>query len=104
MTVSAADTDTTADARQRAFYDYVRGRTDDLPPGYTLAGMRVYRHLVWLGASQMIEAHHPQLRAQLGEEQWRTLIAAFVRQSAWDSHFYADLGAAFVEFLARESA
>ena len=38
-----------------AFYDFVRGRSDDVPAGYTAAGLRVYRHLVYLGASQMIE-------------------------------------------------
>ena len=42
-----------------AFYDFVRGRSDDVPAGYTAAGLRVYRHLVYLGASQMIEAHFP---------------------------------------------
>ena len=31
-----------------AFYDYVRGLTDEVPEGYTLAGMRAYRHLVYL--------------------------------------------------------
>ena len=38
-----------------AFHDYVRGRTDELPPGYSEAGMRLYRHLVYLGASQTVE-------------------------------------------------
>lgn len=86
-----------------AFYDYVRGRTDAVPPGYTEAGLRAYRHLVYLGASQMIEAHHPELRPQLGEADWRTLIEAFVRESRWTSHFYEDLRQEFADFLARAS-
>ena len=65
------------------FYDYVRGRSDRVPTGYKEAGMRAYRYLVYLGASQMVEAHFPAVRAQLGEEAWRTLIEAFVRQSEW---------------------
>jgi hypothetical protein len=83
------------------FYDYVRGRSDVVPAGHTEAGMRVYRHLVHLGASQMIEAHHPELRASLGEEAWLALIADFVRQSAWDSHFYGDLHDEFLAYLDR---
>ncbi|HEX5311273.1 putative DNA-binding domain-containing protein [Aquabacterium sp.] len=87
-----------------AFYDYVRGRTDAVPQGYTEAGMRVYRYLVYLGAAQMIEAHFPALRSELADEAWRTLIEGFVRQSNWTSHYYGDLKDEFLAFLARESA
>ncbi len=87
-----------------AFYDYVRGRSEVVPEGYTEAGLRVYRYLVNLGAAQMVESHFPDLREQLGEEAWRTLIAAFVRESAWHSHYYGDLKDEFLAFLARESA
>lgn len=65
--------------------------------------MRAYRHLVWLGASQLIEAHHPELRPALGEEGWRTLIADFVRQSRWTSPFLGDLNDDFLDYLARQS-
>lgn len=87
-----------------AFYDYVRGRTDTVPAGYSEAGMRVYRHLVYLGACQMVEAHHPALREALGEEAWRLLMENFVRQSQWTSHYYGDLADEFTAYLARESA
>jgi len=87
-----------------AFFDYVRGRTDLVPTGYTEAGMRVYRHLVYLGASQMVEAHFPQIRTELGEDAWRYLIEGFVRQSSWTSHYYGDLKDEFIDFLARERA
>ncbi|MFN4264472.1 MAG: putative DNA-binding domain-containing protein [Aquabacterium sp.] len=87
-----------------AFYDYVRGRSDVVPPGYSEAGMRVYRHLVYLGAAQLIEAHFPQLKEELDEGAWRTLIEGFVRQSSWTSHYYGDLKDEFLAFLARESA
>ncbi len=87
-----------------AFYDYVRGRSDVVPPGYTEHGMRAYRHLVYLGAAQLIEAHFPELRQELGEDAWRTLIEGFVRQSNWTSHYYGDLKDEFLTFLARESA
>lgn len=86
------------------FYAYVRGQTDAVPPGYSEAGLRVYRYLVYLGASQLIEANHPELRAGLGEAGWRSLIEAFVRESAWTSPFYGDLHDAFLAFLARQSA
>ena len=87
-----------------AFYDFVRGRSDDVPSGYTAAGLRVYRHLVYLGASQMIEAHFPAVREQLGDDAWRTLIEAFIRQSEWSSPYYGDLKDDFLAYLARESA
>ena len=87
-----------------AFYDFVRGRSDDVPAGYTAAGLRVYRHLVYLGVSQMIEAHFPAVREQLGDDAWRTLIEAFIRQSEWSSPYYGDLKDDFLAYLARESA
>ncbi|OGB01487.1 MAG: DUF2063 domain-containing protein [Burkholderiales bacterium RIFCSPLOWO2_12_FULL_64_99] len=87
-----------------AFYDFVRGRSDDVPAGYTAAGLRVYRHLVYLGASQMIEAHFPAVREQLGDDAWRTLIEAYIRQSEWTSPYYGDLKDDFLAYLARESA
>lgn len=86
-----------------AFYDYVRGRCDTVPAGYTVAGMRTYRYLVYLGASQMVEAHFPALRAQLGEPAWCLLIQGFVRQSAWTSPYYGDLHHDFMAYLVRES-
>jgi len=86
------------------FYAYVRGRSDALPAGYTEHGMRAYRHLVFIGASQMVEAHFPAIRQELGEDGWRALIAAFIRQSAWDSPCYGDLIDEFRSFIARESA
>ncbi|MES2091191.1 MAG: putative DNA-binding domain-containing protein [Pseudomonadota bacterium] len=85
------------------FYDYVRGRSDRVPTGYKEAGMRAYRYLVYLGASQMVEAHFPAVREQLGEEAWRTLIETFVRQSEWTSPYYGDLKHEFLAYLARES-
>jgi hypothetical protein len=87
-----------------AFYAYVRGQTDVVPAGYSEAGLRVYRYLVYLGACQLIESHFPELRAGLAEADWRELIEAFVRQSQWTSHFYGDLKDEFLAFLARESA
>lgn len=92
-----------AAALSAAFYDYVRGRSNTIPPGYTEAGLRVYRYLVYLGVCQMIEAHHPHLREQLGEDSWRILIEAFIRESRWQSHFYEDLHDEFIQFLARLS-
>lgn len=86
------------------FYDYVRGCSSEVPAGYEERGLRVYRYLVRLGASQMIEAHYPDLRQQLGEEAWDELLSAFIRQSRWTSNFYKDLKDEFLDFIARESA
>ncbi len=85
----------------RAFYDYIRGITDEVPEGYTYSGVQVYRYLVYLGASQMIDACVPELRKQLGEDDWRTLIEDFIRQSAWTSNFYGDLENEFNQYLHR---
>lgn len=84
-----------------AFYDYVRGRSEHIPAGYQRAGMQVYRYLVYLGASQMIEACFPILKQNLDDTQWRTLIEDFIRQSTWDSHFYGDLEHEFRLYLAQ---
>lgn len=86
-----------------AFHDYVRGVTDTIPAGYSAAGMNVYRHLVFLGASQLLDAAFPSVRTTLGETAWCELMQAFIRQSRWDSHFYGDLKDEFVAFLERES-
>lgn len=87
-----------------AFFDYVRGRSNQVPAGYAEPGMRLYRHLVWLGASQTIEAHHAGLREQLGEEGWHTLVAAWVRDSQWNTPDLNDLNHDFLEFLNRTTA
>lgn len=87
----------------RAFFDHVRGLSDDIPPGYAPAGMRVYRHLVHLGVSQVLEARFPEVRQALGDAPWHALITAFVRQSHWTSHDLGDLPHAFTDFLARSS-
>lgn len=84
---------------EAAFFDYVRGRSDVVPPGYREDGLRAYRYLVHLGAAQMVEAQYPAVRESLGEAGWHELIAAFVRDSAWESHFYGDLTDAFLVFL-----
>lgn len=86
------------------FYDYVRGRSDTVPAGYAEAGLRAYRHLVYLGASQLLAAHFPELKDTLSEDEWRFLIEDFVRKSAWESPYYADLAGEFVAYLAREQA
>lgn len=86
------------------FFDHVRGLSDDVPEGYTCQGLQVYRHLVRLGASQMVEACFPDLRAQLGDAAWALLIADFVQQSQWTSPFYGDLEHAFQTYLARTAA
>ena len=52
----------------------------------------------------MVEAHYPKVKAELGDEAWRTLIEEFVRQSQWTSNYYEDLKDEFLTFLARESA
>lgn len=81
------------------FYAYIRGQSEDIPQGYSEAGLRVYRYLVYLGAAQMVEAYYPDLRTQLGEDAWRILMEGFVRQSQWKSHFYEDLIEDFHAFL-----
>jgi hypothetical protein len=89
------------------FYDYVRGLSDELPPGHSRQGMEVYRHLVRLGVEQQVQARHPGLRDQLteamGEPAWEALITGFIQQSAWTSHFYGDLSDEFDAFIARQA-
>jgi hypothetical protein len=81
----------------------VRGLSDDVPAGYTRQGMEVYRYLVRLGVEQQVLAHHPELKAQLGEASWRSLISAFIQGSAWRSHFYGDLIDEFHHYLTQQA-
>ena len=85
------------------FFAYARGLSDELPAGYSDNGMRLYRHLVMLGARQMLEAHFPQLPEQLGRDAWDALLSAFVRGSQWNSPFYGDIVNDFITFLEHES-
>ena len=87
-----------------AFYDYVRGVSDVVPEGYTAQGMAVYRYHVYLGASQMLAASYPELKAVLDEADWRTLMEDFIRQTHWSSHFYADLTDDFEAYLRAQSS
>lgn len=88
----------------RAFYAYVRGLSEDIPPGHSANGLRLYRHLVHLGASQLLQAQLPEVYEALGSASWQELISAFVRDSHWDSHFYGDLHDEFLAFLAKQAA
>ena len=87
-----------------AFYDYVRGLSDEVPAGYTENGMRLYRHLVYLGADQMLGGYFPDVKQTLGDESWRSLLCAFIQSSAWQSHFYGDMTDEFIEFLKQQAA
>lgn len=86
-----------------AFYDYVRGLTDVIPPAYSAKGMAVYRYHVRLGVVQMIDSIYPDLCEQLGEEAWELLITDFIQKTQWSSHFYDDLRYEFVKYLEREN-
>lgn len=87
-----------------AFFDYVRGLSDEIPSGYSEKGMRAYRHLVLLGVRQLLEAQYPQLPEELGAEGWLALLEAFVRNSRWDSPYYGNLKDDFLDFLDKECA
>lgn len=86
-----------------AFHDYVRGRTESIPPGYAEPGMRLYRHLVYLGAAQMLEAHFPDVKSALGDDVWEELLRVFVRDSRWQSHYYGDIKDEFILFLEQQA-
>lgn len=86
-----------------AFYDYVRGLSDTVPQGYSEQGLRVYRYLVYLGTDQLLTAHYPNVKQQLGDENWKHLLESFIRQSRWTSHYYGDLKDDFLVYLEQES-
>lgn len=83
-----------------SFFDYVRGLTDVVPEGYSRQGMAVYRHHVYLAASQMMAASYPALKAALNDDDWRLLLQDFIAQTRWTSHFYAELTNNFESYLA----
>lgn len=86
-----------------AFHDYVRGCSDVIPEGYAEPGMRLYRHLVYLGAAQLLEAHFPAVKESLGDETWGKLIRTFIRDTRWQSHYYGDLKDEFIIFLQQQA-
>ena len=87
-----------------AFHDYVRGRSDEMPVGYAGPGMRLYRDLVYLGVDQLLTAHFAEVRTALGDNDWRALLQAFIRESQWESHFYGDMKDDFLAFLEQQGA
>jgi hypothetical protein len=82
-----------------AFFDYVRGVSDVVPTGYDLRGMRLYRHHVFLGVSQLLASSFPELRAELSTDDWTVLLRDFIGKSRWASHFYVDLDVQFKRYL-----
>ncbi|MGI9150109.1 MAG: HvfC/BufC family peptide modification chaperone [Limnohabitans sp.] len=62
-----------------------------VPAGYDLRGMKVYRHHVLLGVSQLLEGAYPELRAELSTDDWAVLLRDFIVKTRWSSNFYADL-------------
>jgi hypothetical protein len=78
-----------------AFFDYVRGVSEVVPAGYDLRGMKVYRHHVFLGVSQLLEGAYPELRAELSTDDWAVLLRDFIVKTRWSSNFYADLDVQF---------
>ncbi len=85
------------------FFRYIRKETENIPTGYQENGMRLYRHLVYIGVEQMLESEYPQLKTELGAEQWTLLLDSFIRESQWSSHFYGDLCNEFILFLQQKS-
>jgi hypothetical protein len=81
------------------FFDYVRGVSDLVPAGYDLRGMRVYRHHVFLGVSQLLQGAYPELRVELSTDDWALLLGDFIAKSNWSSNFYADLDVQFKLYL-----
>ena len=85
-----------------AFYDYVRGVSDVVPSGYELRGMRLYRHHVFLGVSQMLAQTYPALHSELSSDDWALLLRDFIAKTRWTSNFYADLDVQFKAYLQNE--
>ena len=85
-----------------AFFDYVRGMSNDVPAGYDERGMKVYRHHVFLGVSQCMEAAYPNLHAELSTDDWAMLLCDFIAKTRWSSNFYGDLDVQFKLYLNHE--
>jgi hypothetical protein len=73
--------------------------SDAVPAGYDLQGMKLYRHHVFLGVSQLLEGAYPELRAELSTDDWARLLGDFIAKSRWASNFYADLDVQFKLYL-----
>ncbi len=84
------------------FFDYVRGLTEVVPDGYSAQGMAVYRHHVYLGASQLLAASYPELKTALSEADWTSLMNDFIAKTRWSSNFYSDLDENFKHYLSDE--
>ena len=92
-----------AESPSREFYDFVRGRSNEIPAGHNENGMRLYRHLVYIGVEQMLDGYFSGVRETLGEESWQALLKEFIRGSQWESNFYGDLTDEFIHFLETQS-
>lgn len=86
------------------FWDYVRGRTNEVPQGYAKNGLDLYRHLVYIGVDQMLEDCFPEVQKALGPEAWTMVLKDFIASSQWNSNFYGDLEDEFFEYLANSAS
>jgi len=80
----------------------VRGLTELVPEGYTQQGMAVYRHHVYLGASQLLASSYPELKTTLSEDDWACLMKDFIAKTRWSSNFYSDMEENFKQYLTDE--
>lgn len=85
--------------QSEAFFDYVRGITDEVPSGHTKAGCDLYRHLVYIGVEQMLSDTHTNVKTGMGEGPWGQLIRLFITTTRWSSNYYGDLEDEFNRFL-----
>jgi hypothetical protein len=78
------------------FFAYVKHLSDENPYG---KGMDVYRFLVKWGVDDILQDAYSSIYEALGDEDWNTLITAFIQQSDWRSPYVQDIPEAFKQYI-----
>ncbi|MDO5504840.1 MAG: putative DNA-binding domain-containing protein [Pseudoxanthomonas suwonensis] len=87
-------------AQQRAFTAWLRHpEAHAPPPGVDPRRLQVYRELFHGSIEGLLSGGFPQLRARLGQDGWRLLVARFRREHHCRTPLFPEVGGEFVDWL-----
>lgn len=84
---------------QQSFIDYIRDPQQPVPAGVPLARMQVYRELVFNNLMGFVSNGFPVLKSLYTDEQWQSLVQAFLSQHDCKSPIFIDIAGEFLDFL-----
>lgn len=90
---------------QERFTRYLRNPTDvAIPEGLDPRRMRVYQELVYENILSLLSGFFPVMDSLFSENEWRELIAEFIRDFKAETPYFPKLGEEFIFFLSARKA